>query len=806
MPKRSGGPYALIRKTVLVLAALQLGACSSPEERAQRYFVNGVKLFSEHDSAKAAIEFRNAVKLKKDLPEAWHTLALIDEANRNWSGLASDMRALVEIDPNDVSARLKLGKLLLLAGSSDEALELANAGIRLDDRNADFHALKAATFLKLNNNAEATREAQLALALDPASPDALMVMAVNRLGSGDAKGALSLLQDPLVSTAIDRENNVGFQLLKVQLFGQTGDSKSAEATLKKLVELNPQEPGFHKLLVNFYVEQLRLDDAENELRTLAAERPSDSQTGLDLVRYLYTVRKSAPAARLELNTRISSGGDVFPYQMALAEINLAEGKVADGKRQLEELAGAGHSSEQVRTAKTALAQIYLGLRNFDEAEGLTAQVLREDSHNVGALKLRASVNLGRGQLDAAIADLNDALNSQPRSTDLMLLLAKAYERNGLIELADKVLADATRASNQDVNIGLEYAAFLQRRGSVARAEDILTKLSKRWPKNATILSALGTVRLIRHDWIGAQEAAASLRQLGGVTSSASDQILGAALIGRNRYDEAVAALQSAYNADPSAQSLDSLVGALLKANRKEQAVAFLKSTLAKNPDDANALVLLGSTQLSAGAIDEARKSFLAAVKVRPKDAVGYLALANLYLNQKNYDEAIKVVRSGIEQRPEATSFQMILGNIFEKKADYESAISQYQSVLDKESGNLIATNNLASLLLDHRADSASLKKAQSLAASLRKTEVPQFKDTLAWASYQQGDYRTAVSLSEQASAALPDQAPVRYHLGMSYIATNQFSKASEELKKALELASNTPLAEQIRTALKKAGS
>ena len=54
--------------------------------------------------------------------------------------------ALLEIDPKDVSARLKLGKLLLLAGSSDEALSLANAGIQLDDRNANLHALKAAVF------------------------------------------------------------------------------------------------------------------------------------------------------------------------------------------------------------------------------------------------------------------------------------------------------------------------------------------------------------------------------------------------------------------------------------------------------------------------------------------------------------------------------------------------------------------------------------------------------------------------------------------------------------------------------------
>ena len=53
---------------------------------------------------------------------------------------------------------------------------------------------------------------------------------------------------------------------------------------------------------------------------------------------------------------------------------------------------------------------------------------------------------------------------------------------------------------------------------------------------------------------------------------------------------------------------------------------------------------------------------------------------------------------------------------------------------------------------------------------------------------------------------LPDQAAVRYHLGMGYISTSQLAKASEQLKKALELTPNNELAEKIRTELKKTGS
>jgi cellulose synthase operon protein C len=805
MSKLFGCSYTTIRSALLVLTVLQVAGCTSPEDRARSYYEHGMKLFSEHDNAKAAIELRNAVRLKRDLIEAWKALAEIDEASRNWPRVVTDMRTIVELAPNDVSARLKLGKLLLLAGSADEALKLANAGIELDNRNADVHALKAGVSFKLDHRAEAVREAQTALELDPANADALMVLAVDRVGSGDAKGALSLLEGASIADGKDLENNLGLQLLKIKLFGQTGDLKSAEAALKKLVELNPQEIGYRKLLTNFYVEQRRTDDAEQEMRALTAANPADSAAALDLVRFLYTIKKAPAAARQELNARISAGGEVFPYQMALADMDFAEGNLTDGKQLLENLIKTDSSSGHVRTARIALAQMYLSKRHFDPAETLVADILRDDPHNVAALKLRGSIRMERSQLDAAIADLLDALNYQPRSAELMSLLATAYERNGLIELADKQFADATRASDFDANVGLEYVGFLQRRGSIARAEDILVGLNKRRPNNIQVLSALAQVRLARLNWAGAQEIAESVRRIGNDAGTA-DQILGAALIGSKKYDDAIAAFKNAYDAAPTAaQPMDALVGAFLKANKKDQALAFLNSVLAKNPGNANALVLLGSIQLTSGAADQALKNFLEAVKAQPKNTVGYRALADLYLSQKNYDEAIEVVRTGIRQQPDMMDLHMILAGAFERKGDYEAAISEYEFMADKQPGNLIVANNLASLLLDQRTDQASLKKAQSLAAVLRKSQIPQFKDTLGWVSYHQGDYRTAVSLSEEAAAALPDQAAVRYHLAMSYISTSQPNKASEQLKKALELAPNDKLAEEIRAALKKTG-
>ena len=805
MRKVSSCSSAPSRFAAPALLLLAIAGCSSPEDRARSHYERGMELLSKHESAKASVELRNAVKLKRDMVDAWRAMAQIDETNRDWPHVIADLRTIVELVPHDASSRLRLGRLLLLAEVPDEALRLANAGLEIDNNNADLHALKAATKIKLLDRTEAVREAQDALQLDPTNTNALMVLAIVKFDGGDAKGALSVLDGASPADAKALENDAGLQLLKVKLFERVGNLTRVEATLKTLVETNPKSADYSRLLINFYMEQRRFDDAEKGLRALVAANPSDPTAALDLVRFLYVAKKDPSTAREELNDRIKAGGKIFPFQIALANMDFADGRSAMARQQLQNLVSNADTSENRQIARITLAQNYLGSREVEPATKQVNDVLSDDPHSVPALKLRALIHLERSELDAAITDLRNALNSQPRAADLMSLLAGAYERNGLIELADKQFADATRASSFDAGITLGYVEFLQRRGNFSRAEDVFAELIKRQPTNVRALSILGQIRLARQNWDGASEVADSIRTAGN--ADVADQIYGAALLGRARYDEAITVLKAAYNRNPTAaQPMDSLVEALLKANRSDEATAFLKTVLANDPENANALVLSGAIELKSGAMDQARARFAAAVEAQPKALVGYQGLANFYLGQKNYDEAIRVARTGSKELPDAVSLRLISARAFEQKEDYDAAISQYEAILDKQPTNLIAANNLASLLLDQKSDPSSLKRAQLIAAVLRKSPVPQFKDTLGWASYRQGDYRNAVSLCEEAATALPDQAAVRYHLGMSFLAVGQPAKASEQLKKALELAPDQRLAEDIRSALEKMGS
>ena len=73
-------------------------------------------------------------------------------------------------------------------------------------------------------------------------------------------------------------------------------------------------------------------------------------------------------------------------------------------------------------------------------------MLSKDRRNTAGLRLRAAIRIEQGQFDQAIADLREALNDQPKSPELLSLMALAYERSGKNELAERQYADALKAS------------------------------------------------------------------------------------------------------------------------------------------------------------------------------------------------------------------------------------------------------------------------------------------------------------------------------------------------------------------------
>jgi tetratricopeptide (TPR) repeat protein len=797
MSKIFNRPRVLNSQVCFVLAALLLAGCSSKEESAQSYYAHAMQLISEHDDVKARIELRNALQLKDDMVGAWQALSQLEERNKNWSVVIAASRKISELDPKDIEARLRLARFSVLGGALDQALDWVNKASEIDPKNTAALSLKAAILLKLNDHTGAIQEARKALEIEPDNLDSFVILASEKYLSDDPKGALQILEG--VPTA--KKDDLGVILLKVKIFEKMGDSQQLEAQLRKLVELQPDQVAFKAELVKFYIAHQRSDEAEKLMRSLAAANPANTAAELEVVRFLLATKGSA-AARQELDVRIKAGGNVFPFQTALADLDVLDGNFTAGSQLLEKLISSAASPADANIARVKLTAMQLGKKNMPAAEALIADILRADSHNPDALKLRASIRIDRGQLDDAIADLREALNDQPQSPELMMLMALAYERHGSIDLAEKQLASATKASGFAPSVGLNYVAFLTRRGNDAAAEDVLTELANRSPRNIEVLTALARERLARQNWIGANEVAEAIKRLGAQGDTA-EQIKAAALAGEKEYDKSISMLEDAYARNKGAvQPMYALVRAYLQSKKIDQAESFLQNILKTSPNNAEALVLLGTVELTKNQPDQAVKSFKAAIERGPKSTEGYIALASFYMGQKNSDEALKTIQAGLHELPGNSALRLTLASVLELRGDFEGAITEYEAILKDQPGSMVVANNLASLLSEHRSDKASLERAYAIAAPLTQSPVPNFKDTLGWLNYQRGDYRNAIPLLEDAANALPYVALVHYHLGMSYIAVGQSEKALGQLKKASELEpNNTDLNTKVQAAI-----
>ena len=67
-----------------------------------------------------------------------------------------------------------------------------------------------------------------------------------------------------------------------------------------------------------------------------------------------------------------------------------------------------------------------------------------------------------------------------------------------------------------------------------------------------------------------------------------------------------------------------------------------------------------------------------------------------------------VIRAGLKQMPNDFALHMALGGLLERRGDYDGAIAEYQYAFTQQPDSLIAINDLASLLADHRTDPESL--------------------------------------------------------------------------------------------------
>ena len=772
---------------VAALLSLALAACGSPEERSQGYYESGLEYLEEGDVTKARLEFKNALQTKEDHVPTLLALLDIEEKAGNFQQITAVLQALTEHDSKNLEIQLKFGQLMLMAGQIERAIEISDTALAIDDGDPNALAFKGAVLLKLEDSSSAVRFAESALAIDPENIDGIAVMAAERLIAGDFQGAIEYLDRGLAS----HERNIGLQLVKVQALANLEAYDEAEAVILRLIDFYPEEREFRRGLVRFYMRQGREDDAEREMRAIAENAPGEIAAQLEVVRFLNSVR-GGDAAETELKSYIAQDPNNYTYRLMLAELKRSQDDSVGRLSVLQEIVNSAGLEPEGLAARNLMTGQYLADGDVAAARALIGEVLNVDARNTDALIYRASMAIDRRELDDATQDLRTVQADSPESVRALMLLARLHDLSGATELAEDRFARALRFSNANPTVGLPYVQFLLRQSLFARAEDVLIDVLTGHQRDIPSLQALAQVRLIRQDWLGAQEAAELIRSINAV-SEVPGEIMGRVLQAQNQYEQSIAAFQGAYDlAERKTRPLVALIRAYVGNGKFDDAEHFLNSLVEANRENYLAHLLFGQLLELRDRPDEAEAKLKTAIAIEPENILAYNTLFAFYSRSGQAEDSRQLITEGLIALPDDFTLRLLSASLYEQIEDFQAAIAEYESLHEERPNSAVVANNLASLLTDFRDDRESHERALVLSERFRGSPVPQFKDTLGWTYHKLGDTQAAASLLADAVGQLPDFAVFRYHLGMSYLANDDREAARRELERALELGQDKP--------------
>ena len=769
---------------VVICLSLGLSACDSAETRAEKHFQAALDYIETGDVDRALVEFRNVFKLDGRHRQARQTYAQLQRDRGYLEEAYGQYLRLIEQYPDDLDGRLALVEMALETGNSAEVERHGAAAEALAPTDGRVQAVtvtlayqKALKARDVPAQNKARKTAESLVMGDAGLILARRVVIRDLLRTSDWEAALAQTDAGLANSPDARD----LYTVRLGLLQQLGDTTGVEAQLTDLVARYPDDANMSQALVRWYIDQGNLDAAETQLRGLIDPAAETSDAKIILIQFLTELRGAA-AGRAELDQMIAVGGSDLPLLRGIrAGLDFDAGKQQAAIAEMETLVTGAEENQQTRNLKVALAQMLLQTGNVAAARTRVDEVLAENPTEVAALKLQAGWLIEDDKTGEAIAALRTGLGVSPRDPSLMTLMARAHERDGNRDLMGEMLALAADAASYAPTEALRYAAFLAADDRLLPAEDAVLAALRQRPQDPALLAALGNIYLRLQDLPRMDKVITQLRQLDTTAArKVADALIVQRLSGQNQTEDLLAFLEDMRRSPETVGGITvdaTIVQSHITRGDIPAALAHVDTALKAAPKDPDLRFLRAAVLVTDGKFDDAEQIYRGLLAEDAKSERVWTALFELNLRKDDTAGATAALDGALAALPESAALNLRKAGTLEQNGDIDGAIAIYEMLYDRDSNAPLLANNLASLLVSHRDDAASLARAELIARRLRGTDVPAFQDTYGWIAHRLGNHDEALRYLEPAAAALTSDATVQYHLAATYAALGRNPQA-----------------------------
>src|SRR6266851_3414982 len=167
---------------LLLAAVISLGGCTNPEKAKAEHLRKGEAYLKDSKFQEASLEFRNALQIDDKLAAAHWGLAQAFEGLQRLPEMLEEMRKTIQLDPNNLDARTKLGNYYLAASKGHpelltEAERLAKDVLQKDPNHIEGHILMSSVLFAQDHKSEAFAELNRAIEIDPKRVESYLSLA-----------------------------------------------------------------------------------------------------------------------------------------------------------------------------------------------------------------------------------------------------------------------------------------------------------------------------------------------------------------------------------------------------------------------------------------------------------------------------------------------------------------------------------------------------------------------------------------------------------------------------------------------------
>ncbi len=542
------------------------------------------------------------------------------------------LRTLVSKQPNLLEGHLNLARLLAETGNWAEAAEQANMATQLSPQNLDAALIYIRSRIQLLAETQTDKDLpiwqevtdNLAL-LEKASNGALPVkllqlqLAARQSRFDEARQLLNDIKN-------NHPAQTDIDMAEVELLIAEEKTDEAIAKLHDIVRMSPDSVVPVRYLVVLLAAKDDRQSCENIIKdALARTKPPASRSQLALLLAELYNRWNEQEKRCQM---LNSLAEEMPNDIAVQrELLRCEKPIKDTIR-------AQQLIDRIKTIegddgwqwRYEQAKIWLTQDNFKDRYPQIVSLLKEN------------------------------LLANPDDQNSRMLLAKAYEQAGELQLAVSTYQEALNRSPQDIRIIVPAVAVLYKANAYDRADEILRQAASEKLFHPELDSLELQIRLKRGELNSAGDILEKL--LAGDPNNRSVCMALALLkIRQNKFAEADELLNKLKNQEPN--DLPTTVAQIeLNIRRGKSADAIsLCDQIVNNLNNASAYILRGRTYAMLGRTDRAKEDFEHATTIEPNNAEAWAAQSDFYRSTAQLDAAASDIRKAMSIAPDNLAIQ-----------------------------------------------------------------------------------------------------------------------------------------------------